>query len=1150
MRSTSQLPIRKEVSSNGVEKRPISSLQKSVPSPRKDSLLGYDLGLPFLGIPYFGEIPAEMPGETAGSLEPKARRESSSGESDELTIKDINKPKFDIPAQQGSTWLNTDEETQAFDADVTRTARPRKDNPTIPSIDLLPRSSDSSEDSTLVQSPEEQMECINLVKDYLSTNESFSTTEEIAPSLQPHYKAIEVMIESIGIPKPDRRLLAERQPLIPLAEAQVNFKAKASTSDRVGKIQTSPSTTKVAKDYNLGKGLQEPSLSCVVTQDVRLDLPFQLGSDMSDLYAAIEKRLEIVLNDKDSNAVKSSKNGLPDTHSPDVERSTQSVIVLPDDMNFASVNANSQADDVLANSEAHTSCSAHNFEEALEISLLNPQHSISPDAYSEKTISPNLQPKDGKFLFADVVCKDHVVKSDDQLKVLDAVSDVRNTGGISETDISVHQTIPHLTVHTHPEVVLGKRIENEDDGLLLTKLEYDTQVATQLSPSLLPLPSSADSQEDLINRRTQEAQDKISYIPSIGVKVGNNAYVERDNAISEIASTYTTKVDSAHGQAIPGIQKLKVFGEGPKKQGAAKSSKDTTAKSMDLFQRTYRPDAVTRTRSGQRIHHMPSLSLLSLGSSNKALVGRDIGDAASGGNAQLLLELLSNNPKLIDTRTSKGVSDHPKTALMRAALLGHINCMEILHHKGANLLAVDRRGRTALHLAVAANQISSVKWLLRSFADLSASKAHHGTIDLREMSDADGSKPLHIAAKRNYNDVAERLIIDGANVESLDHFGRTPLHIAVMSGHLEICKLLLEKMACINALDTDQMAPLHWASKIGHVGIIKLLLFKGADRESADCHGYLPLHHTVLSGQPQALACFCCRKQDLEIKTKSGELPIHLACLKSHLQNIEFLLQNGAQVNAWTTPPPARPGTKGLFSRSLQRGNPIQSSPLVASIPLHIACQAGHYEGADLLLREGAWVNASQEEGKTPLMLAAESGNTQLVSLILHNGATVNAKTAGLCETALHISCKRADLETAKVLIQNGADIFATTSGDSSIKPLDYALGIPPKEISLDKRDAIIEYMKQTHIQINMAGPVKARLSSPSYGEAPDISPRTAPWSQAPGRAHRLPQLPQSSPFNMQEFSQYFDSATSSQPSMVPFPTPAPNGANLPLKYG
>jgi ankyrin repeat protein len=60
--------------------------------------------------------------------------------------------------------------------------------------------------------------------------------------------------------------------------------------------------------------------------------------------------------------------------------------------------------------------------------------------------------------------------------------------------------------------------------------------------------------------------------------------------------------------------------------------------------------------------------------------------------------------------------------------------------------------------------------------------------------------------------------------------------------------------------------------------------------------------------------------------------------------------------------------------------------------PIHSACSISNFQIAELLIKNGADVNAKQMQGVTPLHQAAHNGQTSLAKLLIDNGADLNAK--------------------------------------------------------------------------------------------------------------------------------------------------------------
>ena len=86
---------------------------------------------------------------------------------------------------------------------------------------------------------------------------------------------------------------------------------------------------------------------------------------------------------------------------------------------------------------------------------------------------------------------------------------------------------------------------------------------------------------------------------------------------------------------------------------------------------------------------------------------------------------------------------------------------------------------------------------------------------------------------------------------------------------------------------------------------------------------------------------------------------------------------------------------------------------------LHIAVLMGNLEMIDFLVGEGAVVNAQDEDGETPLHLAESVDTTKL---LLKGRANPNIPNVdGIC--ALHLAVQRRDIDSVRTLLLNGANV-------------------------------------------------------------------------------------------------------------------------------
>ncbi|KAL5021726.1 hypothetical protein ScPMuIL_000881 [Solemya velum] len=343
-----------------------------------------------------------------------------------------------------------------------------------------------------------------------------------------------------------------------------------------------------------------------------------------------------------------------------------------------------------------------------------------------------------------------------------------------------------------------------------------------------------------------------------------------------------------------------------------------------------------------------------------------------------------------------------QTALHRVAQQGNMQACRLLMSANVDHSIVSLQGYTAAQLAT-----ENIQKMLREDPPvggtdvdlqlLEAAKA--GDLELIKKlvsanlhavncRDVDGrhSTPLHFAAGYNRVAVVEYFLQHGADVHAKDKGGLVPLHNACSYGHYEVTELLIKHGACVNVADLWKFTPLHEAAAKGKFEICKLLLTNGADANKKNRDGNTPLD--LVKEGDQDVADLLRGDAALLEASKKGNLarvqklstaenincrdtfgrnstPLHLAAGYNNVEVAEFLLENGADVNAQD---------KGGL------------------IPLHNASSYGHVEIAALLIKCNTCVNAVDRWGFTPLHEAAQKGRTQLCALLLAHGADPTMK--------------------------------------------------------------------------------------------------------------------------------------------------------------
>ena len=105
---------------------------------------------------------------------------------------------------------------------------------------------------------------------------------------------------------------------------------------------------------------------------------------------------------------------------------------------------------------------------------------------------------------------------------------------------------------------------------------------------------------------------------------------------------------------------------------------------------------------------------------------------------------------------------------------------------------------------------------------------------------------------------------------------------------------------------------------------------------------------------------------------------------------------------------------------------------------LRKACKKGDIEAVKQHLAAGADVNAGGVFGKTPLHLAALKDHKEIAELLITNGADLNAEDEMNGMIPLHNAAGRGYNEIVKLLIAKGADVNAKF--DNGDTPLDMAI--------------------------------------------------------------------------------------------------------------
>jgi len=236
--------------------------------------------------------------------------------------------------------------------------------------------------------------------------------------------------------------------------------------------------------------------------------------------------------------------------------------------------------------------------------------------------------------------------------------------------------------------------------------------------------------------------------------------------------------------------------------------------------------------------------------------------------------------------------------------------------------------------------------------------------DVNAMGGEYPTTPLHAAASSGQKEIAELLIANGADVNAKQSMTEsTPLHDAASGGiyresRKEIIELLIQKGSDVNAKDHRGGTPLHDAAYDGLTENAKVLVTMGADVNAKDRDGDTPLDRTFDHWYYREVKAHNNTAALLrQYGGKSGiEDSIFTASKFENVEAIERLIAKGMDVNA-------KSRNKWVFTHH-------DASPTRFATPLHIAADRGNKQIMELLIANGANINAQDEDGRTPMDVA------------------------------------------------------------------------------------------------------------------------------------------------------------------------------------
>ncbi|XP_059178222.1 uncharacterized protein LOC131957434 [Physella acuta] len=430
-----------------------------------------------------------------------------------------------------------------------------------------------------------------------------------------------------------------------------------------------------------------------------------------------------------------------------------------------------------------------------------------------------------------------------------------------------------------------------------------------------------------------------------------------------------------------------------------------------------------------------------------------INEQNSAGETPLMIAVREQNPTAVTMLTRHGadleISKDPDgkfTALSLAGVKGYVDVVKTLVGLGARVDCME--SGTILNMARENGFLEDIVYLENEF------RRHEGL----------ESSALYLAVEVGDLETVQALVKCGADLDKLDKFGQTVLQRAINSQHMDIAECLIHAGVYLDSKDfygrtafnLDKMKKL-----------ISLLLEKGADPNIKDSRGRSLLFRSLEENHLNLANVLIEGNADVNTANEVGETPLNIAVNRNDTDMIKNLLRKGADVNLYGgkfLPNPIRVAETGNFEMmKLFLQHKADVDVTVDGVnALFISIEKNDTNMWELLVGNGAGLEAFNARGETVLMMAVKAGNIDLLRHLVQHGADVDClnsrRVSALYEAVILRSC-----EAVQLLVEAGAALDTVYFNDGSI--LHLALRKQRKDIAA----LIVKTKLNTREEIDMS---------------------------------------------------------------------------------
>jgi uncharacterized protein len=321
-----------------------------------------------------------------------------------------------------------------------------------------------------------------------------------------------------------------------------------------------------------------------------------------------------------------------------------------------------------------------------------------------------------------------------------------------------------------------------------------------------------------------------------------------------------------------------------------------------------------------------------------------------------------------------------KSDIADAVMKGDAAALRTLLQQKADVNAPQIDGATALHWAVYRGDLAAADLLIAAGAKIDAANR-------------EGFTPLAMASLYGNAPMIEKLLKAGADAKQRLGNGETMVMLGARNGSPQAIKLLVAAGADVNAKENLRgTTALMWAAEQHHPPALRMLLELGADYRAKSGPAGLPRNYMAP------------RVNTAAVKDAQRRYAEAIANGRTYEQQLEYEVAHGAKINI---------GFRGALNnrRTDLQGPPATGRPDAAAAPP----QGGAAGTTPPAAAAGVTLSA---EAPAPPVEATDDTDVIIAGLVGTGGG-------GL--TALVFAAREGDLESAKNLLDAGADVNQTT---------------------------------------------------------------------------------------------------------------------------